>query len=280
MDDINPTISDTELQRSYWFVTHYTSLRRGLCVALAALSVLLYGLSAWGATSFYLLSADGNAALKRQLTERVTNNSIPITPITLIRSGGVEGADGVRDFFVILANRNTDWYARAQFVVRSSGGEMLARKEALLLPGEERTLVALGLSEDAGKNAAVSLENIRYGYMTDRERTLKEEKMKIIVSDIRFVPASQSGVTRLIPVSKLRFTVENKTTSHFWEVRLPVIVRNSGRIQSVHEAVLSSLSAGERKNVEVSWYAAVNEGDTVDIVPLVDILDRASYRRD
>lgn len=278
-EDINPTISDTELERSYWYVTHYRTLRIILIGILLIFSMLLFGFVISGVFSTYILSSGTNEDFKHQITQQQAASAVAIQPITILRSGSVESAEALRDAFVVMANRNDGWYARADLVIKGSVDEELARKKIMLLPGEELTFVALALPQSSSRSIAPKLERIKYARMSDRDRAFEREKKDITVSDIRFIPASESGTTRLIPITKLRFSVMNQTTSDFWEVRIPVVMKSGNKVQALHEAVFSELSAGQRKEVELSWYSVVSEGDSFDIRPFVDILDPASYRQ-
>lgn len=277
--DVNPTISDTELERSYWFVTHYHTLRLVLIGALSVISALLFGSVVVGVLSIYLFSSETTAAFANQITEQKATLPIQLQPIAVLRSGSVESGEAIRDAFIVVANRNDEWYARAELVIKGSSGEELTRKKIMLLPGQERSFVSLGLPESSSRSITAVFENIRYAHMSERDHELERDKKNIVVSDVRFIPASESGTTRLIPITKLRFSVINQTTSSFWEVRIPIIMKSGSRIQALHEAVFSQLKAGQQKEVEVSWYAAINEGDSFDIQPFIDILDTASYQQ-
>lgn len=278
-EDINPTISDTELERSYWYVTHYRTLHIALIGILLVFSILLFGFVLSGILSTYILSSKTNEAFVHQITQQQAASTIPIQPIIILRSGSVESVEALRDTFVVIANRNEGWYARADLVIKGSADEELARKKIMLLPREERTFVALALPQSSSRSSAPILEHIRYARMSDSDREIEREKKDITASDIRFIPASESGSTRLIPITKLRFSVTNQTTSDFWEVRVPVLMKNGNKVQALHEAVFSELNAGQRKEVEVSWYSVLSEGDSFDVRPFVDILDPASYQQ-
>ncbi len=278
-ENYNPDISDTELERSYWLVTHYNKIKHLIVIVLIVFSSFVWIFSLWSVLSMYVLAATGNDAhlsgLKGILQAK---NNIPVIAEPVIHSVGISNvAEGLANAYALCSNPNEQWYVRGELAFMSA--ESVVRSvPILLLPGERRYFAGMGIPSNQSGLTAV-FKNLRWSYISDDEKNIMKEKRDITIGDISFIPSDKTGITRLVPVSKLKFSATNKTISDFWEIRFPVIVKQNGSIVGVNEATVNSLDSGEKVSLEAVWFTQLISADEFDIQPLVDIFDSASFKK-
>ena len=277
--NINPDISDSELERSYWLVTHYKKIKHLIVVVLIIFSSAVWIVTLWSLLSIYVLAATHTDAhlsgLKGVLQ---APSSIPLIAEPVVHSVGSSNvAEGLANAYALCTNPNEQWYMRGElaFIL----GESVVRSvPIMLLPGEKRYFVGMGIPSNQSGLTAV-FKNLRWSYISDDEKSIMKEKRDVIIGDSVFIPSDKTGITRLVPVSKLKFSATNKTISDFWEIRLPVIAKQSGSIVGVNEATVNSLDSGEKTSLEAVWFSQIVSADEFDIQPLIDIFDSASFKK-
>ena len=266
-------ISDTELQESYWFVTHYKKIQKLLVILYAGICGLLLLFSIWKTLTLYVFESRQQTEFKQTLTQSVTSKVIipPLSSISIETIGFRPSAEGFENGFALLSNANDHWYLRADLVFLRGTAEMRS-VPIILKPAEKRYFVGLGIPVGQPPLTA-SLRNERWHFLSHDERALLDQLKNITVDDIAFLPSDKSGVSRLTAVSKLRFTAHNESLYGFWEVRFPVIAKDNGSVAAVGEVVVNSIDIGEKKQAETTWFIPLLSADEFDIRPLVDIVD-------
>ncbi len=266
-------ISDTELQESYWFVTHYKKLQKLLVILYAGICGLLFLFSIWKTLTLYVFELQQQTEFKQTLKQSVTSKVIipPLSSISIETVGFRPSAEGFENGFALLSNTNDNWYLRADLVFLRGTAEMRS-VPIILKPAEKRYFVGLGIAVGQPP-LTVSLRNERWHFLSHDERALLNQLKNITIDDIAFLPSDKSGVSRLTAVSKLRFTAHNESLYGFWEVRFPVIAKDNGLVAAVGEVVVNSIDIGEKKQAETTWFIPLLSADEFDIRPLVDIVD-------
>ncbi len=279
MQEYNPDISNAELQRSYWFVTHYKKIKQLIVVALIVFASITWLGTLWSVLSIYVLAAQHTDAHISGVKQVLAQQSrLPTIAEPIIQSVGTAPvAEGLANAYAYCINPNENWYVRGDLVFLQ--GENVVRSVPIfLLPSEKRYGIGMGIASSAGTLTA-SFRNLRWSFISDEEKRVMAEKRDIAIGDTLFIPSDKSGVTRLVPVSKLKFTATNKTISDFWEVRFGVIAKQNGSIVGISEASINSLDSGQKASLETIWFTQLVAADEFDIQPLVDIFDPASYKK-
>lgn len=273
-----PEISDQELRRSYWYVTHYKKIKQFFIVALGIAGGLLVLFGIWGMLQLNLFDVRQNEDMRQGLLRSLANSyQVPPVAEVVIESVGSRVAqEGFENGYAIVKNANDHWSVRANLVF-SRGTSDVRIVPVFLLPSEKHSFVGLGIPVRQ-PSVSAALRDIQWSYITDREKVILDQSGKLQVGDVSFLSSDKTGVSRLIPVSKLKFSIINTTITNYWEVRIPIILRDRGVVVAASEVVLNSIDAGEKKSAEAVWFTPVVSADEFDIQPFVDIFDPTSVK--
>lgn len=273
-----PELSDQELQRSYWLVTHYKKIQHVFKGVLIVWSAIAFLFIIWQTLSFTVFERDHNNALVEASQGLLSQKDIfPGIREAVIESVGSRSSmEGFENGYALLSNPNTGWYFQAELAFMR--GDAIVRSVPVALSsGEKRYFIGLGIPPGAPA-ISVSLRNVRWHFISDAEQVLIAQLADIKVEDISFISSDKSGISKLTPVSKVRFTVNNASISSYWDIAIPVVAKDNGTIVAVGQATLNVLDSGEKKSAEAVWFVPVITADQFDIKPFIDIVDPSALK--
>ena len=263
-NDFEPLASTSlRLRLNYWFLTHFSTLRRTVISVLAVVCVVLYGWSIWGAIPIlrdpYLVSriADEVAAMRI---------FVP-TPPQQLELGDVASivTPGSTQLLATITNPNDDRVAvSVNYEFRQPGGTAVASGWTWLLPGETRYAagVATGEAEDA--------ELVITG--TDWERQMESDPIPALQLVARDVTLEyESGQP-----SRATFVAVNNDLVGYRSVTAVAVARSNGTIVAVGTLAISNLAVGEERPSAVTWYHPVPLGSQVEVQLVTDPFDYAN----
>lgn len=272
-------ISDQELQRSYWLVTHYKKIKKELTIALGILAAFLILFGAWRAFTLNILESkyvdDFSQSLKQSMvvaTMTPARNEIKIESV-----GARTSMEGFENGFALVSNPNDTWYVRADLIFLRGDTEV-RRVPLVLLPSEMRYIVGTGIPLGSPE-LTVRLANESWHFISESENPLLKQLQGLKIENISFSPSDKSKLSRFTPISKISFDIKNQSIINFWEITIPIILKDNGVVVAVGNATLGSLDAGQTKRVESLWFVPLQAANEFDIRPIVDIVDPSSLKK-
>lgn len=271
--DYTPELSDQELKRSYWLVTHYAQLKHGYSILLVIFSSLFFLFTTWQSLSLYALGAKQDEVFLQSIKQTLNSaDQMPSISDTRIESiGSRTMMEGLENGYALLFNPNQKWYLQAHLAFMRGDTEVRTVPIALE-PGERRYIVGVGIPIGAPQISVV-LKNVRWHFLSSNEELLIRNLSDIKVENTSFIPSDKSGISKLTPVSKVAFTLANSSLIDFWDVAVHVIAKANGSVIGAGIATINNIDAGQRKAAEVLWFVPLIAADEFDIKPLIDIVD-------
>lgn len=256
--------SDSELQVSYWYVTHATLLRRLGSGALLVVTILLWVYVAVAGYYWLVAVADeqrhvqallaGDAAVADQI--RATSPR----PIQFSTGRVVPSSGGRSDIIVPATNPNSTWVATFRYGL-SDG----ATYQGYLLPGESAPLLVLG-AESPGQ---VELSDVQWQRVSaDLARQVQERHVQFQIKDQVVVPALAGGdATRVV------FSLTNNSAYSYWHTDVTVVLYAGGSLVAVNQIMLDQLRSGEERLVEINFPGVVSVVTDAEVTVRVNPFD-------
>jgi hypothetical protein len=102
------------------------------------------------------------------------------------------------------------------------------------------------------------------------------ERLNFKVENAQFLPSVVEGRGVL---SRARFTLTNQTAYSYFEPRFIVELRRGSQLVGIQAVVVEKLKAGERREVEVSWFDRIGAVSNIEVTPEIDILNPEVYMK-
>lgn len=265
------------LRYGYWYQAHKPQLRQAGQWALITVATVFWLTALYNGWIFYLSSRDyqsflGSLAAERAPIEALHQARAPL-PLTVgtaaVMSGG---ADTTADFLADVTNPNPNWYFEADYVFNWSGGQTLSQT-AYLLPGAVSAFVTRGVTVNALPTDTTVDFTIR------RSRRIQDaailERIKRIANNLA---VSQPRAEREDGATRALYTVSNNSIYDLLSPRFLVIVSQLNTPIAVGMNEVPELPAGASVDLELRWLNSLPAGLTVEVRPLVNVLEAGAYR--
>jgi len=271
-------LTDPELEKAYWYVTHKQSLKKAGTIALAVVAGLLFLYGLVGLILFYSYQNQELAELQKQIiTEKINyaylqekNNPMPV------EKGAVRVLKTDKNHYDIVANvtnANSSWYLASFDYYFLLQGQTTDKKTSFLLPGETKYVMDLAWeSAQSFSTAELILENLKWEKKADYE-SLKDKVLHITTEDVKFVSSKKLGISDKVPVSQAQFTTKNDSAYNFFQVDYEIVLFRGSQIVGVTKTFVKNFQAGDEEEMKVNFYHALGSVDSVLVIPEVDILN-------
>lgn len=272
-------LTDEELQKSYWFLTHKDQIRQTVVMVLGGICFLIWAYVIFLSVRIIFIPWQNYQGM---VTDSKKQYSLfPARPLVVdIQKDAVsfvQSEDGVYDLYVHLKNSNPLWHVYFDAVF-SVDGVSLRPQPAFLLPDEEKYLIYGGIRRTAPPGTLdVVLKNLSWKRISKKEKEEMPERMNFTVQDIKIDPVFQ-GQGGGIAYTKLTFKILNGTVYRFWDASVPIIVKAGDQIIAVNTLPLTNFGSGEIRSMESRWYADLSTATAVDVIPSADIFDPGVYQ--
>lgn len=278
-------LSEKDLRRSYWWVTHrerVTKIAFGLFIAL---DVLLVGYGAWGFIDWLAVSGAGEDRAIRQMTLPAYGKFGGIGEVRELRfeEPAVFTVPGGRyDIIALVQNENPRHWAELTYRF-SVGGEETPERTAFVLPGQAKYLTELGYKKEASEAGAGSVElkvlrrawsRIDAHEIPDYE-SFAAKRLALEVVNPAFFPAIP-GTS--VPVSRTTFTLANRSAFSYYDIDVLVLLYRGEAVVAANKIRVNRLRAGESRPTELFWYQPLPQVTRVEVVPDINILDPDVYK--
>lgn len=260
-------LTDSQLEESYWLITHWKKIEREVMIGLIIFSSLLFlfvftrvlMMVVFEADAFDRFRADIQSGLSREARASLATAELGEITVTALGGGRYDAAGDVY-------NRTEDWRATASVVFTVNGTEQTPQS-VILYPGETAPALLLGFSSSEAPKVSARLGDIDWHRMTPDDLTVLAERRKIIVQDFVFFTSSETGI------SSSNFSVVNESIFSLWEVSFTVALQAGGRTVALNTATVTNLRAGEVRPVQIRWFTSLPPIDGYRITPQVDVFD-------
>lgn len=272
MDDYKP-ISQKELDRGYFFVTHRLLIKKIIFAVAILILVIFYGALIFRTINYLSGTGFSNSALQIQQNtfDWATYHSQRVPQdISLGKPVFTSLGDRRYNLTALVENPNENWAIKSMDYHFISQGEATATKNTFINPREKRLLVLLAYKSDkAIRDLELVVSNIEW-YRTDS--SFPEINMEI--SNIKFQAATRQivdGVTTDLP-ARVSWQAYNDSIYNFWEVDWQVALYNSDKLVAINELKTKDFLVLETRELETVWLTTLPRVTRAAISPLINKL--------
>ncbi|MBU1202937.1 hypothetical protein KKH39_02760 [Patescibacteria group bacterium] len=278
MDEYKP-ISQKELERGYFFVTHRPQIIKvfyGLSILVLA---ILYIFLAWRVITYL---QGGNFEKAAANLENASFDwetyHIKRAPINLAIGKPQFISLGERKYNLVvpIVNHNTDWALRElkySFVVN---GETLPEESTFLNPDETQLLILFSHESSKG---VVDLD-VELGEQDWQRVGPNFYDINFSVSNVKFQAATRLEVGKeVIDVpARVIWQAQNMTLNNFWDVGWQVVLYNGDKIIGVNYLLTHDFLALEKRELEVVWLDKLPRVTKVEVLPVINKMDKGNIK--
>ncbi len=274
-------LTEQELKFGYWFVTHREQLRRLLIGFLVAFCAITYGYALFALIRFYGFEYESyrrgaETAGQTYINIEEVHQSYAIQPLEVVSRQVISGRGQSSDIAVLVRNPNTKWALERVSYQFSIGGRFLQAQETYFLPGEEKYLLALNQEGIVTGTPQVFFENEEWQRVTNYEQWAPDY-LNFLITNKRFLSSRQSELSDQLPVSEVTATIANATAYNYVSMEVQVALFTGNRLAAIDSVVIPDFPSGVSKPLSVRFTQNLSAITTVQIIPSVNILDRASF---
>ncbi len=266
-------LTDKDLARGYWFITHRERIRYGI---ISVVGIFLLGVIVYAGWQFmdWLSSRTAEEESLRLLVSSSVNveeyrqRNAPL-PLELGKVMAVPAAMGKYDFIVQVKNPNLKWAARqADYSFHIAGQSF--NGSSFVLPLEDKFFLKLGVNLDKlPAGSTVSVNNINWQRIRDFKNfttpdfAVSGEKIEQVGGEIN--PAKAG--------TRLTFTLTNQSPYSFWQVPVTAVLTNNSHVAAISQQVLASIDSSQAIPMEFYWPEQTFSVDRLVVKPEVNVLD-------
>ncbi len=277
-----------EYQKQYrlssWWIEHRDGVRRMALVAFAAVDGALLLFSGWTMLDAFVVSAPEETRAVLELAAygqgdlhayAEANKARELSVGTVVATASSEGKT---DYSVLVTNENADWWAQLTYAFSLSAGTTEPRT-AFVLPGSEKTLAAFAVPVSGAPRAPALVVSDLVWHRVDRHVTGDvaswiSDRLNFEIANAAFQPVDVEGKD----VARVTFEVRNASAFSYYEPVFVIRLLRGSTLVGVTATTLSSLDAGERKEVSVNWFGSVPAANKVEVAADVNLFDASVYK--
>ncbi|NQT50261.1 hypothetical protein HQ571_06225 [Candidatus Kuenenbacteria bacterium] len=277
-NNIYNNLSDQDLKRSYWYVTHRVILRKVGILALTIVSGGLFLFGVGGLVNHYLIGYSDQVALEKDITGAKLNYSLLAelnTPqnLQILETKVLNSGQGYYDLISEVVNPNSTWTVEEFDFYYLIGEEQTNLKSDFILPGQNKFVMYLNYARDKNFNAAnLVIENIKWKKVSDFQ-ALQQKIMQFDYQNMAIVSSQDGDLSDKGQVAQVSFDVLNKSSYNFWEPRFVVLIKKRDILVGVTQTILNGLNSGEKKSHSINLFQNIPRVVTMEIFPDINILD-------
>lgn len=263
-------ITDTELEKSYWFVTHWEKIKKRGRILLMIFTVLVWLPGIGNGLMLLWFDAQSYRTLLSDLSVQLARSDLP-APFEALRVGkphAIRAGENRYDFFGEIENPNSA--ARAQFDYTFwFNNKPYGPYKGIAYPGETRIVIAPSIESILPPRGDISIENLIWNRMDPAAQEIFEQRHNFRVSNALF--KGEPGNSRLT------FTLTNNSIYYYWEMGVALVLKSGSDTIAVQRIIVQRLKAGEARAIQVVWPLTLPGMDSYDIRPEIDVFDSAVF---
>jgi len=278
------SFSQGELQLASWWVRHRLELRRFGFGFLITICVLFWGFAIAGLVDAYVISYPRESRITRQIAinQQLLSNlegdrprDVSVTEVSVFNST----ADRL-DFMVEITNPNDQWWAEFNYRFNVSGEETPLRT-GYVIPSGMNILTELGYTPKTrgSRNASLIVDNIKW-HRIDPTLTngdypgFYKNRFQLSAKNLKYDTTINYNGRR---VGQSSFDLVNESSYGFWDVSLLIRLYRGSSIAAIQTIHAERLKPGELRSLQVTWPDSLTGVSKSEVIPQVNIVNRASY---
>lgn len=289
MADNYQSQEDKQFEREYklslWWVNNKSRLKQIGIVLFIIFDVALISFASWVMIDAFLLNAQSDQAIVEQMVREGQGDLNAYTRATkaqgLIISNAIAlpSRPGVYDMYAEITNPNQDWYAVFEYTFASSAEESESQI-GFILPGELKPFAAFGIeSSTTPLNTEIVLHNLNWrrieNKLTGDYDIFAEDRLQFDIQNLSFQANFRIEEER---IPRISFDLVNDSAYSYFDPTIYILLRRGGSVVGVNRLTLSEIESGETQPIVVNWFGTIPQANSVDIIPVINILDPTSYK--
>ncbi|MFH1192260.1 MAG: hypothetical protein V1655_02175 [bacterium] len=278
-------LSDKDLERGYWFLTHKIFLKR-LGYSLFIMFDLFLVLSfAYKITNYYSTEASDYEKMLNEFYDDNLNyeninavikgKDLQIGSVQIIPSGKKDEGNAY-DLIAEIYNPNEDF--RIDFNCHFAAGEKTQEMQSGFILPKEKKVLAFFSAGQAGEiqKSEIILDDIKFKKISPKEII---DPVLFIAERINF-PFENLEMEKIESAEdlyKIKFDLKNETNYNYWDVDLTILLYQDSQIIGIDKISAGSFKSGEIKPLEINWYSYLSPNVKISILPEIDVFNKDSY---
>ncbi|MFA6466286.1 MAG: hypothetical protein WCV71_00280 [Patescibacteria group bacterium] len=278
MDDYKP-ISQKELERGYFFVTHRLLIKKIIFLLSIFILVVFYGFLIFRSIKYFTGPSFSNLALEIQQNTfdfaSYHNQRVPQN-IILGQPEFISLGDRRYNIVALVENPNKDWAVKSIEYYFVSQGEPSPSKTTFINPGEKRLLTLTAYESNKAIRSPELVISKTEWYRVDNSFP----QINIDITDITFQASSREtvdGVVSDLP-ARVLWRAYNDSVYNFWEVDWQVALYNSDKLVAINELKTKDFLALENRDLEAVWLTKLPRVTRAAVFPIINKLDSAIFK--
>jgi hypothetical protein len=275
-----------KLEQGLWYVEHREFLRKIFVWFLIAVSAGFWSYSIYGFAYYFARGMKEDEIMIKQMIETsgVSHKYILETSAVdlVLKQAKIFKLDVKKsDFFAEVINPNENYSAEFDYYF-TAGANETARIRGFILPGENKYLLALGQEiENQSRDAQLKIENIAWARINKHKfpdwKLYRDERLNIAVSDIKFTPPKEGGLSEKISLNTLEFKAINRSSYSYLNADFLILLYGGQNIIGVNSYPLERFMSGEERPARMTFPGKIGNVNKVEVIPNINILDESNY---
>lgn len=177
-----------------------------------------------------------------------------------------------------LSHSATGWMAKVTYRFVWSGGESAVMR-GVVFADVPYFATALGVEDASARDARLVVYDVSWVAQDRRNvsdlAAWRDDRMQFDV--LNAVVASDLGFEAGKPVTRVDFTLHNRSPFSYWDPTFVAVVYRGRSPAAVTTFVPERLQAGERRPISLRFFEALPTGSTVEVYPRIDFSDPRAY---
>ncbi len=271
-------ISERQLGRAYWLVTHKLLIKDIFIVFLIIFVVFFISLN------LYLLILNlgiYRVAYQQSLNSLITTRQdlIDYKQVALpqaLKVNQLSSYPSTKGFDIVasVSNPNKTWYATFDYQFQM-GDKYSIKRSGFIMPAESKYFVALAV-ETGNKANQLVFSNVKW-VKEINYTSLYQEIYNLEIKDISYIPPQQLGVGDKVTISRVVFTALNKSAYNYRDLAFLIFVKAGDKIVGVNQISSGSIYSNQSKILSASFFQSLPVIGGVSVIPEINILDNNSF---
>jgi len=278
-------LSTSKLNFGLWIVDHRRAFIIGLLAFLALAGGIFVFYSGYNYIDYFFF---GGQRENQDIINLI--NSPAIDPALVLRnqaqklqanSGQVFLKNGQYDFWGQIKNPNDKFLAYADYCF-VDGAKELACAQTFIMPGEIKNFLSLGNNLGAAPaNFGLIIKNTKWERMNVHTYPnwpkFAADHLNFTTSDFDFHSGKTSGLSDKLNIDSLTFNVKNNSAFSYWQVPLNIVLYNGTTPVTVLRYVVDKFYSSQTQIIRLSWVDSIDNADSLQIYPDLNIVDDSIY---
>lgn len=270
-----------KLDVGLWYLEHKNLLRKILIGFLIFISAVSWPYVIYGFAYYLARGMDEDKALVDDIVNsgRIDHGAIVSLSPKDLSLGSISllpAGNDKYDFFARVQNPNNRHGAEFVYFF-SDGNKNTESLSGFILPGETKYLLSLGNEFERG-SAGVQLKIDGLKWITIDRHQISDwsdysgRRLDMAVSDAKFIPAGQSGLSDKISLNSLEFSVANNSVFNYWNVDFIILLYGGLNIVGVNKYSLSEFMSGQDRQASINFLGELSHVSKIEVFPEINIL--------